>query len=153
MKTYDVHFNDDEHSNSEGFKTTFEYCYNYIKSNLNSTGSFFEDYKNGTVSIYCNEEGEHVYYETIGDTDDLKNFYFTFPKDSINSKKYVLIYAEDWDSARKKMNLWFKDQWAFQYEIEDWILPEEEMTIADKYNLEFLDINLVITKIITNNVQ
>ena len=30
MKTYDVHFNDANDSNSKGFNESFEYCKNYI---------------------------------------------------------------------------------------------------------------------------
>ena len=32
----------------------------HIKHNAGTDFSYFEDYKNGTVSIYCNETGETV---------------------------------------------------------------------------------------------
>ena len=55
--TYDVVFNDDNHSNHKGFKLSFTECKSYIK---NHKDSYFEDYKGGTVSIVCNETGETI---------------------------------------------------------------------------------------------
>lgn len=51
MKTYDVHFNDSNDSNSKGFKESFDYCKNYIDTYNGTNESYFSDYKNGTVSI------------------------------------------------------------------------------------------------------
>lgn len=31
MKTYDVHFNDNENSNNKGFSSTYDECLDYIK--------------------------------------------------------------------------------------------------------------------------
>ena len=45
---------------NKGFAESLEYCRNYIKHNAGTDFSYFEDYKNGTVSIYCNETGETV---------------------------------------------------------------------------------------------
>ena len=62
MKTYDVHFNDGSNSNCKGFKKSRGFCLDYIKSMNNGThGSYFADYKGGTVSIVCNETGESVF--------------------------------------------------------------------------------------------
>ena len=65
MKTYDVHFNDANDSNSKGFNESFEYCKNYIGTYNGTNESYFEDYKGGIVSIVCNETGEEVYSEDI----------------------------------------------------------------------------------------
>lgn len=47
MKTYDVHFNDSENSNSKGFRLSIEECQEYINSNNGTNNSYFEDYKGG----------------------------------------------------------------------------------------------------------
>lgn len=65
MKTYDIQFNDNENSNSKGFKETFDYCKDYIANNNGSGMSYFADYKGGTVSIVENETGETVYEEPV----------------------------------------------------------------------------------------
>ena len=51
MKTYDVHFNDSNDSNSKGFTTTIEDAKDYITSNNGTNHSYFSDYKGGTVSV------------------------------------------------------------------------------------------------------
>ena len=61
MKTYDIHFNDSENSNSKGFKESLDYCKNYILQNNGSNISYFSDYKGGTVSVVCNETGVTVF--------------------------------------------------------------------------------------------
>jgi hypothetical protein len=63
MKTYDVHFNDNNDSNSKGFEMTIEDANAYITSNNGTNNSYFSDYKGGSVSIVCNET-EEVVYET-----------------------------------------------------------------------------------------
>lgn len=60
-KTYDVIFNDDNASNSKGFKETLEYCKNYIEKNNGTNASYFSDYKGGNISIVCNETSEVVF--------------------------------------------------------------------------------------------
>lgn len=65
MKTYDVHFNDNENSNSKGFSLTIEECRNYIDTNNGTNSSYFADYKGGSVSIVCNETGEEVHSEIV----------------------------------------------------------------------------------------
>jgi len=65
MKTYDVHFNDNEYSNSKGFKESIKFCKDYIKMHNGTDWSYFADYKGGTVSVICNESGEEVYSEYI----------------------------------------------------------------------------------------
>ena len=59
-KTFDLIFNDENNSKNKGFAESLEYCRNYIRHNAGTDFSYFEDYKNGTVSIYCNETGETV---------------------------------------------------------------------------------------------
>lgn len=63
--TYDVHFNDENDSNSKGYKTDYDYCKEYIDRNNGTDNGYFADYKGGTVSIVCNETGETVYEEDI----------------------------------------------------------------------------------------
>ena len=65
--TYDVVFNDENNSNSKGFKSSVEDCMKYIKANNDTSSpySYFADYKGGVVSVVCNETGEAVYSETI----------------------------------------------------------------------------------------
>ena len=65
MKTYDVHFNDSNDSNSKGFKLSIDECKDYINSNNGTNDSYFADYKGGTVSVVCNETGDVVYEENI----------------------------------------------------------------------------------------
>lgn len=65
VRTYDIHFNDEESSNNKGFRESFEYCKNYIEMYNGSNHSYFADYKGGTVSIVCNETGETVHEEEI----------------------------------------------------------------------------------------
>ena len=57
-KTYDVCFDDDNSSNDEGWYETYEYCKNYIEMYNGTNESYFQDYKGGLVSIYCNETGK-----------------------------------------------------------------------------------------------
>ena len=64
-KTYDVCFDDDNNTNGEGWHESYQYCKDYIESNNGSNWSYFEDYKGGIVSIYCNETGEEVYSERV----------------------------------------------------------------------------------------
>ena len=65
MKTYNVHFNDSENSNSKGFKVTESEAREYIKQNNGTNNSYFADYKGGTVSVICNETGETVFETEI----------------------------------------------------------------------------------------
>lgn len=63
--TYDIVFNDDDNSNSKGLEESLEYCKKYIQTYNGTSYSYFADYKGGTVSVVCNENGETVYQETI----------------------------------------------------------------------------------------
>lgn len=60
-KIYDVHFNDETNSNNKGFKLTLDECMSYIQENNGTGVSYFSDYRNGTVSIVCNETSETVF--------------------------------------------------------------------------------------------
>jgi hypothetical protein len=61
--TFDIFFNDDSNSNNLGFKSSLEYCKDYIEMHNSSNHSYFSDYKGGSVSIVCNET-EEVVFET-----------------------------------------------------------------------------------------
>lgn len=63
--TYDVVFNNENDSNSKGFKSSIEDCKKYIELNNGSNDSYFADYKGGIVSVVCNETGEEVYSEEV----------------------------------------------------------------------------------------
>ena len=65
MKTFNIHFDDDNDSNDKGLKESFQYCIDYIQMHNGSNTSYFEDYKGGTVSIVCNETGETIYSTTV----------------------------------------------------------------------------------------
>lgn len=65
MKTYDVHFNDNNETNYKGFNMTINEAMDYIANNNGTNNSYFADYKGSEVSIVCNEDGEIVYTETI----------------------------------------------------------------------------------------
>lgn len=58
--TYDIHFNSEYHSNSKGFKLTYNEAETYIKMHNGTNHSYFADYKGGEVSIVCNETGESM---------------------------------------------------------------------------------------------
>ena len=59
--TYDVHFDDENNSNCKGWAISLAECKDYIDIYNGTNESYFEDYKVGTVSIYCNELDETVY--------------------------------------------------------------------------------------------
>ena len=65
MKTYDVIFNDDENSNSKGFKESKEYCVEYIQRKNGTNDGYFADYKGGIESVTCNETVDVVYEEEV----------------------------------------------------------------------------------------
>lgn len=65
MRTYDVHFNNSENSNSKGFKKDIRACVLYIREHNSTNDSYFADYKGGTVSIVCNDTGRIIYSEDI----------------------------------------------------------------------------------------
>ena len=64
-KVFNVYFNDDDSSNSEGWSETYGYCKNYINATNGTNEGYFADYKGGTVSIYNEETEEDVYMEAI----------------------------------------------------------------------------------------
>ena len=65
IRTYDVHFNDENDSNNKGFNDSLESCKDYIKMYNGTDESYFGCYKGGTVSIVCNETGETIYEEVV----------------------------------------------------------------------------------------
>lgn len=68
--TYDIQFDDDYNSMSEGFALSLEEAKDYIKTNNGSNRGYFGSFKSGIVSIYCRETGECVYEEEIRHSDD-----------------------------------------------------------------------------------
>jgi hypothetical protein len=64
-KTYDVYFNNDEHSNNKGFEYTLAEAKNYIKHYNGTNESYFKDYKGGLVQIIDNDTGNVVYSTKI----------------------------------------------------------------------------------------
>ena len=63
--TYDVHFDSDTCSDSEGFKSSYQECRDYIDSYNGTNNSYFPDYRGGTVSVVCNETGLTIYNDII----------------------------------------------------------------------------------------
>ena len=63
--TYDVHFDDENNSNCKGWAISLSECKDYIDTYNGTNESYFADYKDGTVSIYCNELDETVYETEI----------------------------------------------------------------------------------------
>lgn len=59
--TYDVHFNNDEESNSKGFELSLDEAKQYIAQYNGTNESYFKDYKAGIVSVVNNETGEVVF--------------------------------------------------------------------------------------------
>jgi hypothetical protein len=59
--TFDIVFDSDTASNDLGFAKDFAYCFNYIDKHNGTNLGYFEHYKGGSVSIYCNEMAEIVY--------------------------------------------------------------------------------------------
>ena len=89
MKTYDIHFNDDQNSNNKGWAATYEECLNYIKKYNGTDESYFSDYKGGVVSIYCNETEEEVYQEPIRN-----NMYYIYMHEGDRHGGYVFSEAD-----------------------------------------------------------
>jgi hypothetical protein len=65
MKTYDVHFDDNDNSNSEGFEMTFQDAVSYITRHNGTNHSYFADYKGGIISVVCNQNEKTVYQQKI----------------------------------------------------------------------------------------
>ena len=65
MKTYDVVFNDELDSNSNGFKLTLQGAKDYISAHNGTDHGYFADYKGGVVGVVENETGAIVYEEEI----------------------------------------------------------------------------------------
>jgi hypothetical protein len=63
--TYDIQFDNNENSNSNGFKSSLQECKDYISQHNGSDKGYFADYKGGTVSVVCNDTDEIVYSETV----------------------------------------------------------------------------------------
>ncbi len=63
--TFDVHFDDEDSSNSKGFEATYQECKDYIETYIGTDESYFADYKGGAVSIVCNYNGITYFENTI----------------------------------------------------------------------------------------
>ena len=64
-KTYDVVFNDDQQSNSKGFRYSLKEAKSYVKTYNGSNESYFKSYRGGIVAIKCNEDGIFVFETKI----------------------------------------------------------------------------------------
>lgn len=64
-KCYDIMFNDDEKSDSKGFRESFEYCLDYIRTYNGTNDGYFNDYKGGIVSICDADDYNIVYYNEV----------------------------------------------------------------------------------------
>lgn len=64
MKTYNVHFNDDQDSNDMGFELTKQECIDWIRSYNGTDHSYFKDYKGGIVSV-VDAKGSEVYSRIV----------------------------------------------------------------------------------------
>lgn len=64
-KTYDIVFNSNTDSNAKGFAISMKEAKSYIKNFNGTSHSYFPDYKGGSVSIVCNEDGETLYEEEV----------------------------------------------------------------------------------------
>lgn len=77
-ETYDVMYSNRCSSAREGWKKTLRCCINYIKKNNGTDVSYFRDYKDGAVSVICNETDKVVYelpiesYDVIFVSEDKK---------------------------------------------------------------------------------
>lgn len=65
MKTYDIHFNDSESSNNNGFSMEKQEAIDYVERVLNMRSSYVSDYAGGYISVVCNETGETVFEKEI----------------------------------------------------------------------------------------
>lgn len=68
--TFDLYFNDSNHSNNKGWEASYDYCLEHIECYNGTNDSCFGTYKGGYVSIYCNETEETVYETKIIDSLD-----------------------------------------------------------------------------------
>lgn len=59
---FDVRFDSDTMSDRKGFKSSYEYCFDYISMYNGTNESYFEDYKGGTVSIIDIDADERIIY-------------------------------------------------------------------------------------------
>lgn len=67
-------------------------------------------------------------------------YYFTFPKCSVNSGKYVKLYAETSEDAKERMNCFYGvGRWAFQFDLNDWTC-EDGKTVGERFNLTEIEI-------------
>lgn len=64
-ETFDIHFHDDNNSNSKGFEESLQYCLDYIKHWNGTNESYFASYKGGTVQVVSNATGDVAHEEGI----------------------------------------------------------------------------------------
>lgn len=58
--------------------------------------------------------------ELIYIANQMKNHYFTFGIGQVNAGCYIIIRADDPDTAREEMIHRFGNKWSFQYSEEEW---------------------------------
>ena len=59
---FDVRFDSDTMSDRKGFKSSYEYCIDYISMYNGTSESYFVDYKGGSVSIIDIDADESIVY-------------------------------------------------------------------------------------------
>lgn len=64
-ETYDIHFKKDSKSTCMGLKVSPSEAVNYINNNNGTDNGYFKDYKEGIVSVVCNETSDLIYFEKV----------------------------------------------------------------------------------------
>ena len=65
MNTYDIVFYGDNSSDCKGFKSSLQYCIDYISMHNGTDHSYFADYKGGIVEVVCNQTGKTYFSDLV----------------------------------------------------------------------------------------
>lgn len=65
MRTFDIVFHDDNHSQNKGFRVTFKEAITYLVNNNGKGNKDFDDWIGGTVQIINNDTLEVAHEETV----------------------------------------------------------------------------------------
>ena len=60
-------------------------------------------------------------------------YYFTFPQRLPTKNCFIIFEADDWWLAREEMRKHFGNEWAFQYDKNEWF--EDGISQQEQYNL------------------
>lgn len=63
LLNYKIVFKNNNNTNQKYFNVNFEYCKNWIEKHNGTNYSYFDEYKNGTVSI-VQQNTQEVVFET-----------------------------------------------------------------------------------------